>query len=99
MAPLRDRAIRALWLSTLAWNFARWMEMTITSWGALQLTGSPWLVALIGVARTVALPVSGPATGALSDRLDRLWMIRSSGWVNVAVMASVAVALVTGHGA
>lgn len=99
VAPLHDRGFRALWLSTFAWNFARWMEMTITSWAALQLTGSPWLVALIGVARTVALPISGPVTGALSDRLDRLWMIRSSGWVNVAVMASIAASLVAGTGA
>jgi MFS family permease len=99
IAPLRDRGFRALWLSTFAWNFARWMEMTITSWAALQLTGSPWLVALIGVARTVALPISGPVTGALSDRLDRLQMIRSSGWVNVAVMAGIAASLVAGEGA
>ena len=99
IAPLHDTGFRALWLSTFAWNFARWMEMTITSWAALQLTGSPWLVALIGVARTVALPVSGPITGALSDRLDRLQMIRSSGWVNVSVMAGIAASLVTGAGA
>jgi MFS family permease len=99
VAPLRDPAFRALWLSTFAWNVARWMEMTITSWAALQLTGSPWLVALIGVARTAALPVSGPVTGALSDRLNRLQMIWWSGWANVAVMGSIAAALVVGHGA
>jgi MFS family permease len=98
VAPLRDPAFRALWISTFAWNFARWMEMTITSWIALQLTGSAWLVALIGVARSAALPVSGPVTGALSDRLDRLLMIRWSGWANVVVMGSIAAALVTGHG-
>ena len=99
IAPLDHRAFRILWLSTFAWNLARWMEMTITSWVALELTGSPWLVALVGVARTVALPISGPVTGALSDRIDRLQMIRVSGWVNVAVIGSVAAALVAGEGA
>jgi MFS family permease len=99
VAPLRDPAFRALWLSTFAWNIARWMELTITSWVALQLTQSSWLVALVGVARTIALPISGPVTGALSDRLDRLQMIRASGWVNVVVMTAIAAALVLGHGA
>jgi nucleotide-binding universal stress UspA family protein len=64
------------------------MEMTITSWTALQLTGSPWLVGMVAVARTAALPVSGPIRGALSDRVDRLRMIRYSGWVNVIVMGA-----------
>ncbi len=98
-APLANPGFRTLCISTFAWNVARWMEMTITSWVALQLTGSPWLVGMVAVARTAALPVSGPIMGALSDRIDRLQMIRSSGWVNVIVMGSVAAALVAGHGA
>ncbi|NCV01961.1 MAG: hypothetical protein EBV53_12365, partial [Proteobacteria bacterium] len=98
-APLGSPGFRTLWISTFAWNLARWMEMTITSWTALQLTGSPWLVGMVAVARTAALPVSGPIMGALSDRVDRLRMIRYSGWVNVIVMGSVAAALVAGQGA
>ncbi|MSQ43622.1 MAG: MFS transporter [Chloroflexi bacterium] len=98
-APLASPGFRTLWISTFAWNVARWMEMTITSWTALQLTGSPWLVGMVAVARAAALPVSGPIMGALSDRIDRLQMIRSSGCVNVIVMASVAASLVAGHGA
>lgn len=99
VAPLADVPFRILWASTFTWNLARWMEMTITSWAALQLTGSPWLVALVGVARTAVLPVAGPVTGALSDRIDRLRLIRWSGWGNVVVVGAVAAALVAGHGA
>ena len=79
-APLGSPGFRTLLISTFAWNVARWMEMTITSWVALQITGSPWLVGMVAVARTAALPVSGPIMGALSDRVDRLRMIRYSGW-------------------
>ncbi|MGH2371113.1 MAG: hypothetical protein ACRDI2_23290, partial [Chloroflexota bacterium] len=36
--PLRDRQFRWLWLSTFAWNFARWLELIVTGWVALELT-------------------------------------------------------------
>lgn len=98
-APLRDPQFRWLWLATFAWNFARWMEMTITSWVALELTGSAWLVAMIGVCRNAFLPLAGPITGALSDRLDRVRLIRLAQWGNVLVIGSVAASLVAGHGA
>jgi MFS family permease len=97
--PLSQEAFRRLWLSTFAWNFARWMEMTVTGWVALQLTGSPWLVALTGVFRSAFLPVAGPITGALSDRFDRVTLMKAAQWGNVAVIGAVAVALLAGKGA
>jgi len=83
----------------MAWNFARWMEMTVTSWVALELTGSAWLVAVVGVCRSAFLPVAGPITGALSDRFDRVRLIKVAQWGNVLVIGAVAVALVAGYGA
>jgi MFS family permease len=98
-APLRNAEFRRLWLSTFAWNFARWMEMTITGWVTLQLTGSPWLVALTGVFRSAFLPIAGPITGALSDRFDRVTLMKTAQWGNVLVISAVALALLTGRGA
>ncbi|MDQ3702967.1 MAG: MFS transporter [Chloroflexota bacterium] len=97
--PLRHATFRHLWLSTFAWNFARWMEMTVTGWVALQLTGSPWQVALLGVFRNAFMPLAGPITGALADRFDRLTLMKAAQWGNVLVVGAVAVALVTGYGA
>jgi MFS family permease len=97
--PLADEQFRWLWLSTFAWNFARWMEMTVTGWVALELTGSPWLVALIGVTRNAFLPVAGPITGALSDRFDRVRLMKTAQWGNVVVIGAVAIALLAGRGA
>ena len=98
-APLRNDAFRRLWFSTFAWNFARWMEMTITGWVTLQLTGSPWLVAMTGVYRSAFLPIAGPITGALSDRFDRVTLMKVAQWGNVLVVSAVAFALLTGRGA
>lgn len=97
--PLRHTTFRHLWLSTFAWNFARWMEMTVTGWVALQLTGSPWQVALLGVFRNAFMPLAGPITGALADRFDRLTLMKAAQWGNVLVVGTVATALVAGYGA
>ncbi len=97
--PLRHATFRHLWFSTFAWNFARWMEMTVTGWVALQLTGSPWQVALIGVFRNAFMPLAGPITGALADRFDRVTLMKGAQWGNVLVVVAVATALVSGYGA
>jgi MFS family permease len=97
--PLADPQFRQLWLATLAWNFARWMEMTVTGWVALDMTGSPWLVAVVAVCRSAFLPVAGPITGALSDRFDRVRLIKVAQWGNVLAVGTVAAALLAGHGA
>ncbi len=73
--------------------------MTVTSWVALQLSGSPWLVAMIGVFRTAFLPVAGPITGALSDRFGRVRLMKVAQWGNVVAIGLVAAALLAGLGA
>jgi len=97
--PLADPQFRQLWLATLAWNFARWMEMTVTGWVALELTGSAWLVAVVAGCRSAFLPVAGPITGALSDRFDRVKLIKVAQWGNVLAVGAVAAALLAGYGA
>lgn len=97
--PLADTQFRQLWIATFAWNFARWVEMTVTGWVALEITGSAWLVAVVGICRNAFLPVAGPITGALSDRFDRVKVIKAAQWGNVLVIGGVAGALLAGHGA
>ena len=98
-APLAVPQFRRLWLSSCASNLFRWMELTITSWIALQLTGSPWLVALAGVCRAAPLPLVGPFSGMLADRYNRASMIRLGLWSQLIPLALLAGAFLTGHGA
>ena len=85
--PLAVPQFRRLWLSSCASNLFRWMELTITSWIALQLTGSPWLVALAGVCRAAPLPLVGPFSGMLADRYNRASMVRLGLWGQLAPLA------------
>jgi MFS family permease len=97
--PLAIEPFRWLWLSSSAWNLARWMELVVTGWVALELTRSPALVALLGVTRTAMLPIAGPISGALADRVDRGRLLRAAQWTNAAVFAALAIAVAAGAGA
>ncbi|MAG37650.1 MAG: hypothetical protein CL878_15555 [Dehalococcoidia bacterium] len=98
-APLAAPQFRRLWLFTCASNLLRWMELTITSWIALQLTGSPWLVALAGVCRAAPLPLVGPFSGMLADRYDRVLLVRFAQWGKLVPLALLTGTFLTGHGA
>ena len=87
-ALLARPAFRHLWLSTCASSFTLWTEVIVTGWVALQLTGSPWLVAMTGVGRAVAMPLIGPLSGALADRLDRVLLVRIAEGGNLAALVS-----------
>jgi MFS family permease len=82
---LAERNYRCYWLATVPWNLARWTEMVITGWLMLELTNSPWDVALLGFCRSAALPVIGPFAGVIADRVDRLTLVRAAQALNVAV--------------
>ena len=43
-----NRGYFCLWLANCLLYTARWMQMTLLAWLILDLTNSPWLVALVG---------------------------------------------------
>lgn len=86
---------RWLYAATLHWNLARWIEMLVIPWIAYELTGSAWLVALIGFFRNAPLLVFGLAGGVVADRQDRRSILLTTQAVNVAVSVAVTALLVT----
>ena len=68
---LQEPSYRRLWVSGLFVNVARWMDLVTLGWLALQLTGSPFMVAVAAFARTAPLMVVGPFAGIVADRVPR----------------------------
>jgi MFS family permease len=68
---LGEPSYRRLFVSGLFVNVARWMDLVTLGWLALQLTGSPFMVALAAFARTAPLMVVGPFAGIVADRVSR----------------------------
>jgi MFS family permease len=68
---LREESYRRLWASGFCVNVTRSMDLVTVGWLALQLTGSPFMVALAAFARSAPLMVVGPFGGVVADRVSR----------------------------
>src|SRR5215510_4636848 len=84
---LRDPAYRRFWASGLCSSMARWMDLVTVSWIALQMTGSPFMVAVAAFARSAPMMVLGPFAGIVSDRVSRahLLLITQAGGAVIAL--------------
>jgi MFS family permease len=64
-------AFRLLMLGTLASSTAFWMYQVAVGWLALQLTDSPFFVAMVGFAGGIPLLLLSLPAGVIIDRFDR----------------------------
>src|SRR5690242_11777811 len=81
---------RYLWLANVAWNIGRTMEQVVVGWIGFQLTGSAFLVALLGFYRMLPLFLLGMFGGVLGDRYDRKRLVLALQATNVGCIAVVA---------
>ena len=62
---------RRVWLVGLLTGFIRWMDVLAVSVYVLQITGSPFFVALTLFVRIIPLLLFGAAVGAVAELVDR----------------------------
>ena len=60
-----------LWPANFFSYVSRWMQMTLLIWLVLELTGSPFRVALVGFFGMAPLLLFGAVGGVLVDRVER----------------------------
>jgi MFS family permease len=94
--PLRQRGFRLLWLSSISWYWARWMDILVTSYVTLQITNSAFDVALVGFYRYIPVMLFGAFGGAVADRFDRRLLVMGATVVNSTTMLTVALLFVGG---
>src|SRR5690606_12285442 len=63
----------------------RTTELAVLSWLVLELTGSPFAVALVGVSRIAPMFLFGLVAGSLSDRFPRKRLMVMAQVVNLLV--------------
>ena len=63
--------------------------MTLLIWLVLEMTGSPFLVALVGFFGMIPLLLFGVFGGVLADRVDRRKLIRSTQLINLAASVTM----------
>ena len=96
---LRERDYRRLWVSGLCVNTARWMDLVVLGWLALQLTGSPFMVGLAAFARSAPMMVLGPFAGIVADRFHRGRVLLFTQSLGVASGLALMLLFATGRGA
>jgi MFS family permease len=73
---LRESDYRRIWLTGVCSGISRWLEVLAVGVYAFEVTGSPFLVALVFVIRMTPLVLFGSLVGALADRSSpRTFMI------------------------
>jgi MFS family permease len=98
-APLetfRSPGYRYLWLASILWNQARWMDQVVIGWVVLEITNSAWHVAVIGAIRWLPLMLFGMVGGAVADRFDRRRLLITAQGLGLFVSVATGVLLATG---
>jgi MFS family permease len=70
-SPLRNADFRQLLGSNALWWVTAFMETLVFGWLVLEMTDSPWAVALVGFCRSLPFLIFGFMGGTVADRFGR----------------------------
>jgi MFS family permease len=97
VAALRYADFRVLWLSTVSNQLGLGMQQVLLGWLVLDMTGSFGMVGTVFAARSAPNLLVGLVAGAVTDRLDRRLLMRSSIWGMMLVALVIAGLLLLGR--
>lgn len=83
--PLRNADFRQLLGSNALWWVAAFMETLVFGWMVLEMSNSPWTVAIVGFCRSLPFLLFGFMGGAVADRFGRRRVIVIAQAVNFVV--------------
>ena len=90
---LGNRDWRILWMAGHLWHLAFWMDLIVLGWLVLELTDSPFLVALVGTFRLIPMGILGVLAGSLGDRVPKRKLLMIAQLVNLTVTIGFTVVL------
>ncbi len=93
---LQSRGFRLLWAGSLLAQMARWSEVAVLGWLVLELTNSPFQVAMVGLFRWAPLALLGVFSGLLTERFDRQRILIVGSVLSTAASTTLTVLALTG---
>lgn len=81
---------RLLWVSNFFAYISRWMQMTMLGWFVFEVTGSAFLVTIVGFSGMGPLVVLGVFGGVLADRLDKRKLLLGTLFANLLAATAMA---------
>ncbi len=85
LSSLSYKNFRYLWISTVLYGAASWMQIIVLGWLIYELTDSPFLVGALQAAWSFPFLLVGPLSGVMSDRMDRKKLLQ----INQVLMGTV----------
>jgi MFS family permease len=95
LSVLRNRNFTLLWIGSLISNSGSWMTLIGQGWLVYDLTGSSWLLGVVGVARAIPMVVFPPMGGVVADRLPRLRLLKFTQTLSCALSFILAMLVLT----
>ncbi len=94
---LGERNFRLYFLGQIISLIGTWVQQVAVSWLTYTVTGSPWLLGLIGFAGQIPLLLLAPLGGSLADRFPRRDILLVTQWVEMGVATVLALIALHGH--
>jgi MFS family permease len=76
LSVLRNRNFTLLWLGQITSNAGSWMQIVAQGILVYDLTGSPFYLGVVGMARAIPMIFFPPLGGVIADRLPRLKLLK-----------------------
>jgi MFS family permease len=97
LRALRHRNYRLFFGGQIVSLAGTWITTTATSWLVYRLTGSAWLLGLVGFAGQFPAFLLGPFAGIFVDRWDRRRLLVATQVISMLQSFALAVLTLTGH--
>ena len=94
---LGKRDYRLLWTAGWGWHASRWIWTIVAGYLVLELTGSTFQTQLVGVAWSGPMLVMGIFSGLVADSFDRRSILLTTHFMNVAIVGTGLVLVLTGY--
>lgn len=96
IAPLAHRNFTLYWIGFAASNAGRHVEITGAIWLAYELTGSPLLLGVLGLARAIPSIVLSPIAGIVADRVDQRRLLFVTQGLSLALSLTLGILVLLG---
>ena len=94
---LRHRNFRIFFLGMLISFIGTWMQSLAQSWLVYRLSGSAWLLGLVGFAGQAPILLLSPVAGVMADRYSKLRIVILTQALSMAQALVLGVLTITGH--
>jgi MFS family permease len=76
LGVLQNRNFTLLWTGSIVSNTGSWMQIVAQAFLVFELSGSPFLLGVVGMARAIPMIILPPFGGVIADRFPRLKLLK-----------------------